>query len=136
MKRINLKDSFETQVDAARAVLDFYRTTFGDPEWKVVWKNRKTNPTRIRRITKDGYAGYVADVFVDGHPIRVTLADTKRFTGVTVPYQKRKPIKGKRKWVKETEIYIWDTREQAKEAVNKFIHIQLGILARFRLHRN
>lgn len=134
-KRINLRNSFPSQLEAAKAVLAWYRAAYGD-RWKQVFSRRKVNPWRIRKISKDGYTGYVADIFVDGNPKRVTLADTKRFTGCCVDVSKRKPIKGRRKWSKETEVYIWPTRGAARTAIERFKHFQLGLFSTFRLWRN
>jgi hypothetical protein len=137
LKRINIGTA-STQVEAAKLVLAFYRQVFGD-NWKAAFRRRKVNPWRVRRIRKKGgETHYVADVFVDGNPIRVSLADTKRFTGVALPMEQRlawSKENQKRRWRRELDVYKWWSREEAIQAVRQFIHHQLGMFAMFRMWR-
>ena len=137
LKRINIH-TYPTQLDAAKAVLEFYRRVFGD-QWKTAFRRRKVNPWRIKKIKRDGVSSYVADVYVDGQPVRVSLADTKRFTGAACAIDERLRMdeRNRRKpWAKELDIYFWYTREDARRAIKRFCYHQLGMLAPFRLWRS
>ena len=135
LKRLNIGTA-ATQVEAARLVLAFYRYTFGT-HWKQAFRRRKVNPCRIRRIKKGWDFVYVADVFVDGRPIRVSLADTRFFTGATLPSAER--VKHTQRLSKsqrdQLEVYCWATREAAREAIKQFLHHQLGLFAKVRAWR-
>jgi hypothetical protein len=134
LKRINIGTA-ATQLDAARLVLEFYRRVFGD-QWKTAFRRRKVNPWRVKRIKKKGFISFVADVFVDGRPIRVTLADTKRFTGATLPIEQRMALQAKqRRWRRELEVYSWPTRDAAKQAIRLFIFHQIGLFSQVRMWR-
>jgi hypothetical protein len=137
LKRLNIGTA-DSQVEAAKLVLNFYRRVFGD-QWKHAFRRRKVNPWRVKRMRKKGgETHFVADVFVDGNPIRVTLADTKRFTGVALPMEQRlawSRENQKKRWRRELDAYKWWSRAEAIQAVRQFIHHQLGVYAMLRMWR-
>lgn len=70
-----LGSGFETREEAARAVVAFYKTHFGE-RWAHAFRARKVTPYRLRSVERGGApAGFAVDIFVRGRPVGITRAD-------------------------------------------------------------
>ena len=66
-----LGSSFQSAVDAAKAVVSFYKCYFGSL-WQKAFLYRKVTPWRLRVYGKR----YAVEIFVRGRPVGITHADT------------------------------------------------------------
>lgn len=125
LKHVNL-GMFATDVDAARRVVEWYKHWYG-PRWLRAWRARKRNPWRVMACPRRG--GFVAEVYCDGIPVRVTRATAlpgrpppRRPAGVD-------PLA----WAAMKEADLWPTYEAARSAAKAVIVAEMGLFARLPL---
>ncbi len=125
LKRINLS-AHPTDVDAARAVLAWYRAWYG-VRWREAFLARKRNPWRVKAVRRGWRRGWVADVFYAGTPVRVTRRT--HFPGQPSPRRPRKvrklPRAQKLAWDEAMADDLWDTRAEAVQAARRAIRGEL-----------
>ncbi len=95
-KFFELGSSFESPECAARAVVAFYKASFGD-KWRVAFHNRKAIPWRVRLVSRPT-PGYAADLFIHGRAVGITRADAGEGRSVE---------------------WVWPTLADAKRAVRE-----------------
>ncbi len=116
LKRINL-GMYPTVLDAARAVVNWYRSTYGDL-WKSVWDMRRSKPWEIVKVKSGGQWAYVSWVWFAGAKMRLRLCDVKK-----------RPMPG------DERIYVWPSAEEARRMIQRWIYFRVGLFAPILLYR-